>query len=196
MGSHRGGSEGGLGPLRSCDGQYAVACPNLSNSYHRVCAIALSDGPVAHCASWTSASSTPSSPSPSTARSRPRRRRCTPCSRTSRPTSPDLERELGVTLVDRQTGRAHRRGRGSRRRGPAGCRPSSSRIRADVARLGTELGGDVRFGVIGTTARWLVAGLLDGLREQHPRVRAVVVEATTTSLLAPARCPATSTSPS
>ena len=40
----------------------------------------------------------------------------------------------------------------------------------------------MRFGVIGTTARWLVAGLLDGLRENHPRIHTVVVEASTTSL--------------
>ena len=55
-------------------------------------------------------------------------------------------------------------------------------IRADVARLGTEVSGDVRFGVIGTTARWLVPGLLEASVSTHPRVHVVVVDATTTSL--------------
>ncbi len=92
-----------------------------------------------------------------------------------------LERELGVTLVDRHTGRLTVEGTavvGRARRVQA----ELESIRADVARLGTEVSGDVRFGVIGTTARWLVAGLLDGLREQHPRIHTVVVEASTTSL--------------
>jgi DNA-binding transcriptional LysR family regulator len=41
----------------------------------------------------------------------------------------------------------------------------------------------VRLGVIGTTARWLVPGVLSALQASHPKVRAVVVEASTTSLL-------------
>ncbi len=92
-----------------------------------------------------------------------------------------LERELGATLVDRHNGRLTVEGAavvGRARRVLA----ELEAIRSDVAKLGTELSGDVRFGVIGTTARWLVAGLLDGLREQHPRIHTVVVEASTTSL--------------
>ena len=37
-------------------------------------------------------------------------------------------------------------------------------------------------GVIGTTARWLVPKLLEGMREAHPQVQLVVVEATSTGL--------------
>ena len=92
-----------------------------------------------------------------------------------------LERELGVTLVDRQSGRLTAEGTAVVARARR-VQAELESIRADVARLGTELSGDVRFGVIGTTARWLVAGVLDGLREQHPRIHTVVVEATTTSL--------------
>src|SRR5204862_496766 len=40
-----------------------------------------------------------------------------------------------------------------------------------------------RIGVIGTTARWLVPPLLEAMAEEYPRVRVVVVDATTTSLL-------------
>ncbi len=92
-----------------------------------------------------------------------------------------LERELGVTLVDRQAGRLTAEGTAVVARARR-VQSELESIKADVARLGTELSGDVRFGVIGTTARWLVAGMLDGLREQHPRIRTVVVEASTTSL--------------
>ena len=92
-----------------------------------------------------------------------------------------LERELDTTLVDRQTGRLTDEGTAVVARARR-VQAELDAIRADVARLGTEVSGDVRFGVIGTTARWLVAGLLDGLRENHPRIHTVVVEATTTSL--------------
>ncbi|HTN80696.1 MAG TPA: LysR family transcriptional regulator [Acidimicrobiales bacterium] len=92
-----------------------------------------------------------------------------------------LERELGVTLVDRQSGRLTAEGAAVVTRARR-VHAELDAIRGDVARLGTELSGDVRFGVIGTTARWLAAGLLDGLREQHPRIRTVIVEASTTSL--------------
>lgn len=92
-----------------------------------------------------------------------------------------LEHELGTRLVDRSTGRLTQDGSAVVARARR-IQAEMDAIRADVARLGTELSGDVRFGVIGSTARWLVAGLLDGLRVEHPRVRTVVVEASTTSL--------------
>lgn len=93
-----------------------------------------------------------------------------------------LERELGTSLVDRHTGRLTVEGVAVVARARK-VQAELESLRTDVARLGTELAGDVRFGVIGTTARWLVAGVLDGLREKHPRVHTVVVEASTTSLL-------------
>ena len=92
-----------------------------------------------------------------------------------------LEKELGTALVDRGSGRLTQEGTAVVARARR-IQAELDAIRSDVARLGTELTGDVRFGVIGTTARWLVAGLLDGLRVEHPRVRTVVVEASTTSL--------------
>jgi DNA-binding transcriptional LysR family regulator len=55
-------------------------------------------------------------------------------------------------------------------------------LAADVASLGAEVSGGARIGVIGTTARWLVPRLLEAMAADHPRVRVVVVEATTTSL--------------
>src|SRR4051794_16148297 len=92
-----------------------------------------------------------------------------------------LERELGAQLVDR-----------------AGCRLTAEgevvvararRIQfeldaliADLAALRDEVTGAVRFGVISSTARWLVPLLLETMRERHPGVSVVVVDASTTSL--------------
>jgi DNA-binding transcriptional LysR family regulator len=43
--------------------------------------------------------------------------------------------------------------------------------------------GGARVGVIGTTARWLVPPLVVTLQAQHPKLRLVVVDATTSSLI-------------
>jgi LysR family hydrogen peroxide-inducible transcriptional activator len=92
-----------------------------------------------------------------------------------------LERELGVTLFDRAagalTGEGHAVVERARR-----IQAELDALVADVASLGTEISGPVRVGVIGTTARWLVPGLLEAVRREHPRVRVVVVEASTSSL--------------
>ena len=54
---------------------------------------------------------------------------------------------------------------------------------SDVASLHDEVAGSLRLGVIGTTARWLVPPLVVLMQERHPKVRLVVVDATTTSLV-------------
>jgi DNA-binding transcriptional LysR family regulator len=92
-----------------------------------------------------------------------------------------LERELGVTLVDRQAGRLTHEGaivasRAQRIRGEL------DGVVADLAALRHEIIGTVRLGVIGTTARWLVPRLLPAVGQRHPGVRLVVVDATSTSL--------------
>ena len=93
-----------------------------------------------------------------------------------------LERELGVTLIDRADGRLT----------PAGelvvarARRIQSELEAlvdDLASAYEHVAGRVRLGVIGTTGRWLVPLLLPALRAAHPRVDVVVVDATTTSLV-------------
>ena len=93
-----------------------------------------------------------------------------------------LERELGVILVDRSTGRLTEEGEtvvGRARRVQA----ELDALVADVASVGREVSGSARIGIIGTTARWLTARLLEAMAERHPRVHVVVVDATTTSLL-------------
>lgn len=93
-----------------------------------------------------------------------------------------LERELGVTLVDRATGRLTEEGDavvGRARR----VQGELDALVADVASVGREVSGTARIGIIGTTARWLTARLLEATTEEHPGVSVVVVDATTTSLL-------------
>jgi LysR family hydrogen peroxide-inducible transcriptional activator len=93
-----------------------------------------------------------------------------------------LERELGVTLVDRATGRLTEEGStlvGRARR----ILSEVEALIADVAAVSREVEGVARVGIIGTTARWLAPRLLEAMEQRFPRVTIVVVDATTTSLL-------------
>jgi LysR family hydrogen peroxide-inducible transcriptional activator len=94
----------------------------------------------------------------------------------------NLERELSTTLVDRATGELTEAGEMvvvRARRVQAELEALSS----DVASTLGEISGTVRFGIIGTTGRWLVPMLLSAVGAAHPKVRLVVVDATTTSLV-------------
>lgn len=93
-----------------------------------------------------------------------------------------LERELGVTLVDRSTGRLTEEGEAVVGRARRVHRELDALV-ADVASVNREVVGTARVGIIGTTARWLTARLLEAMGAEHPRVGVVVVDATTTSLL-------------
>jgi DNA-binding transcriptional LysR family regulator len=92
-----------------------------------------------------------------------------------------LERETGVTLVDRGRGNLTEAGRliVARARRIQGELDS---LRGDLASLGTDAVGETRLGIIPTTARWLLPRLLELLGSRHPRVRMVVTSATTSSL--------------
>jgi LysR family hydrogen peroxide-inducible transcriptional activator len=93
-----------------------------------------------------------------------------------------LERELGVQLIDRQLGRPTIEGELVVARARRIQRELEG-ISADLSELEDEVQGEARIGVIGTTARWLVPQLLPAVRDTHPRIRAVVIEASTTSLV-------------
>lgn len=93
-----------------------------------------------------------------------------------------LERELGTSLVDRTTGLLTEAGELVVARARR-VQIELEALTSDVASALGDISGQVRFGVIGTTGRWLVPMLLAELAEAHPRVRLVVVDATTTSLL-------------
>lgn len=92
-----------------------------------------------------------------------------------------LEKELGVQLIDRSAGRITSEGevvlgRAYRVLGEIEA------LQADLGALREDVGGTVRVGMIGTTARWLVPLLWAHLTERHPRLRLVVAEGTTSGL--------------
>ena len=93
----------------------------------------------------------------------------------------NLERELGTTLIDRSTGELTEEGTlvvARARRVIA----ELDAMNSDVTALSQEVIGTVRFGAIGTTARWLVPQLLDIAPTRHPRLHLVFIEATTIGL--------------
>lgn len=93
-----------------------------------------------------------------------------------------LERDLGVTLIDRSTSTLTEEGQVVVARARR-VQAELEAIKLDVTALRDEVSGVVRMGVIGTTGRWLLPRLLDAVTMAHPRVRIQVVDATTTSLL-------------
>jgi len=93
-----------------------------------------------------------------------------------------LEREVGATLIDRARRTLTPEGEvvaGRARHILAELQAISD----DLASMGGHLIGTVRVGVIGTTARWIVPLLLNEAERLHPRLKVIVVDATTTSLL-------------
>jgi DNA-binding transcriptional LysR family regulator len=92
-----------------------------------------------------------------------------------------LERELGTPLVERGSGRLTEAGRlvvGRARR----IQAELDALALDVVALSHDVAGSVHVGMIGTTARWLVPQLLELVPRRFPRLRLVVVEATTAGL--------------
>src|SRR5829696_2662153 len=93
-----------------------------------------------------------------------------------------LEKELGVTLVDRAAARLTGEGEVVVARARR-VQAELEALTADVASLRDEVSGSVRLGIIGTTARWLMPPLLTAMGERHPKVRTTTLEANTTALL-------------
>ena len=93
-----------------------------------------------------------------------------------------LERELGVTLIDRSTNEPTDEGRAVLERARR-IEAEFDALDSDVASLRDVVSGSVRLGVIGTTARWLVPPLLTTLSEDYPAVHIIVLDATTSSLV-------------
>jgi molybdate transport repressor ModE-like protein len=93
-----------------------------------------------------------------------------------------LERELGVTLVDRQRGGLTDEGVSVVERARRVIHELDD-IVADMASRGDEVRGETRLGVIGTTARWLLPQLLTQVAKQHPGVHITVHEGNTTNLM-------------
>ena len=93
-----------------------------------------------------------------------------------------LERELGVTLVDRQRGGLTDDGILVVERARRVLHELDD-ISAAMASRGDEVRGDSRLGIIGTTARWLLPQLLVQLSLKHPGVHVTVHEGNTTGLV-------------
>lgn len=93
-----------------------------------------------------------------------------------------LERELGVTLVDRTSGQITEEGALVIERGRRILREFDE-ISADIAALDDIVSGDTRLGVIGTTGRWLMPQFLTRLNADFPHVRPTISEGGTSSLV-------------
>lgn len=94
-----------------------------------------------------------------------------------------LERELGVTLVDRQRGGLTDDGLVVVERARRIIHDLDD-ISAEMASRGDAVHGDTRIGIIGTTARWLLPRMLQGLRTEHPGIHPIIHEGNTTTLVA------------
>jgi len=94
-----------------------------------------------------------------------------------------LERELGVTLVDRQRGGLTTEGFQVVERARRIQRELDG-ISAEMASRDSDVVGATRLGVIGTTGRWVMPELLTRLAADHPRLRMTVFEGPSSALLA------------
>lgn len=93
-----------------------------------------------------------------------------------------LERELGATLVDRTHGGLTDEGARVVERARRILRELDD-IASDMAQHDGDVIGDVRLGMLGTTARWLLPRLLSETGNRHPRVRAIIAEGSTSVLI-------------
>ena len=93
-----------------------------------------------------------------------------------------LEKELGVTLVDRSQGGLTDDGARVVERARRILNEIDD-ISADMSSRHADVAGQTRIGVIGTTARWLIPRLLNRLADEHPQVRVIVQEGATASLV-------------
>lgn len=93
-----------------------------------------------------------------------------------------LEKELGVTLVDRANGGLTEEGAKVVERARRVLNEIED-ITSDMTSRHDRVSGHTRIGVIGTTARWLTPSLLRQLAVDHPNVRAVIREGASSSLV-------------
>ncbi len=93
-----------------------------------------------------------------------------------------LEKELGVTLVDRAQGELTEDGARVVERARR-ILDEMDDITADVTSRNAAVSGQTRLGVIGTTARWLMPQLLGRLSADHPNVRVIIHEGATSTIV-------------
>jgi DNA-binding transcriptional LysR family regulator len=93
-----------------------------------------------------------------------------------------LERELGVSLVDRTSGHLTEAGETVVQRAKRVHGELEAMV-SDVASVSSEVTGVARLGSIGTTARWLVPPVLNQVGREYPGIRVRVDDAGTAALL-------------
>ena len=93
-----------------------------------------------------------------------------------------LEKELGASLIDRQSGELTEDGVLVVERARRIIHELQD-IEADIHSTDTEVAGETRLGCIGTTGRWLMPRLLTAIQKAHPQVRPIIHEGSTSSLL-------------
>ncbi|HEV8115136.1 MAG TPA: LysR family transcriptional regulator [Acidimicrobiales bacterium] len=93
----------------------------------------------------------------------------------------NLEKELGATLVDRAAGRLTAEGVAVVERARR-VQAELAALVADVGALRSDLRGQVRLGVLGTTGRWLVPRLVTSVADAHPGIALIVAEGTSATL--------------
>lgn len=93
-----------------------------------------------------------------------------------------LESELGVNLIDRGSGSLTDDGAIVVERARRVLREVED-IAAEVGAPDSDIAGESRVGVIGTTARWLMPQLLTRLGENYPDVHPIVFEGSTSALV-------------
>ena len=92
-----------------------------------------------------------------------------------------LEKELDVVLINRAAGKLTPEGEAVIRRARR-VQSEMDALRTDVAALRNEVIGEVRIGLIGTTALWLVPKMLQMMNERYPQAHMRVSEGTTSVL--------------
>ena len=93
-----------------------------------------------------------------------------------------LEKELGTVLVDRAHGGLTDDGARVVERARRVLHEIDD-IAAEMAQRDGDVVGDVRLGMLGTTARWLLPRLLAEMSARHPQLRVIVAEGSTSVLI-------------
>lgn len=93
-----------------------------------------------------------------------------------------LERELRTTLVDRANGGLTDDGKRVVERARR-VQYEMEHIAADIASAHGDLSGEVRVGIIGTTARWLLPLVLTTIAREHPGLHVIAQEGGTSTLV-------------
>ena len=92
-----------------------------------------------------------------------------------------LEKELDAVLIDRRSMLPTTEGKAVIERAQR-IRSEMQALKDDISSMREEIGGTVRIGCIGTTARWMATPLLERLGSHYPGLHPILVDAPSGSL--------------